>query len=270
MNWHFALIGQPVKHSRSPLIHQQFAQQFGHELRFELIECGPDEVAATVADFFAGGGQGMNVTLPHKATVLGCCASLSEEAELAQAANTLVPTPDGLRGENTDGRGLVNDLQRLGVALRDRRVLVIGAGGAARGIIKPLLDQQPAELVWSNRNPLRLEGMDTLYRPHGRLRCSGNLTLKGDTFDVIIHASAAGHQGLVPLLPDGLFAPGAVAYDLSYGPAARPFLDWASRQGATACHEGLGMLVEQAALSFQHWTGQLPDTESAHHLLTQT
>lgn len=265
MSLSLALIGQPVKHSRSPEIHQQFAQQFGDELRFELIECSTEEVSDTIKGFFSAGGSGMNVTLPHKATVMDCCDEIADSARLAGAVNTLVPLAQGgLRGENTDGAGCVSDLKRLGVRLRDRRVAVIGAGGAARGIIKPLLDEKPAELVWSNRNPLRLEGQEEHYADLGPLRCCANMALKGDQFDLVINATAAGHQGQAPLLPHALFAAGGVAYDLSYGPAAQPFLQWAPSEGAAACHDGTGMLIEQAALSYQHWTGRLPDTAPVH------
>ncbi len=259
-----ALIGQPVAHSRSPQIHQHFAQASGREIQFDLIECHTDEVADTVAAFFAEGGAGMNVTLPHKGTVMASCASVSDEATLAEAVNTLVPGENGLRGENTDGRGMVRDLQRLGISLAGKRIGVIGAGGAARGVLKPLLDEQPAELVWSNRNPLKLEGRDAPYQAHGPLVCRANLSLKGDRFDVLINATAAGHSGQVPRLPSDLFATDGIAYDLSYGAAAQPFLDWALAQGAAAAYPGMGMLIEQAALAWQHWTGELPDTRTLH------
>ena len=259
-----ALIGQPVAHSRSPQIHKHFAHNSGREIQFDLIECSSDEVDTTVKAFFAAGGHGMNVTLPHKATVMGSCAALSHEAELAGAVNTLVPDAQGLRGENTDGRGMVRDLKRLGIALKGKRIAVIGAGGAARGVLKPLLDEQPSELVWANRNPLKLEGREQPYLAHGPLVCRANLALKGDRFDLLINATAAGHHGQAPRLPQQLFAAGGVAYDLSYGPAAQPFLDWATAQGAAAVHPGIGMLIEQAALAWQHWTGELPDTTALH------
>lgn len=264
MTYRFALIGQPVAHSRSPAIHQQFAQQCGHDIGFELIECAPAELAATIGAFFAAGGQGMNVTLPHKAAALDCCQQVSADAQLAGAVNTLIPGAAGLNGENTDGPGLIRDLKRLGIELRDRRIAVIGAGGAARGILKPLLDEQPAELIWSNRNPLKLEGREAAFQAHGPLHCRANLALKGFEFDLLINATAAGHQGLAPLLPHGLIAAGGTAYDLSYGKAAQPFLDWARNQGASACHDGSGMLIEQAALSYALWTGTLPETAALH------
>lgn len=262
-----ALIGQPVAHSRSPQIHQHFAQASGRSISFDLMECSSEDVAATVAQFFANGGNGMNVTLPHKATVMASCAQVSNEAELAGAVNTLVPQKHGLRGENTDGRGMVRDLKRLGISLKGKRIAVIGAGGAARGVLKPLLDEAPAELVWSNRNPLKLEGREAPFQAHGPLVCRANLALKGDHFDVLINATAAGHSGQAPRLPNDLLGAGGVAYDLSYGPAAQPFLDWAMAQGASAAHSGMGMLIEQAALAWQHWTGDLPDTAALHEEL---
>jgi shikimate dehydrogenase len=267
MSFRFALIGQPVAHSRSPSIHQQFAAQCGDDIAFELIECVPEQVAETVATFFSAGGHGMNVTLPHKNAVLSCCAAVSADARLAKAVNTLVPKADGLHGENTDGAGLMRDLKRLGIAIAGQRIAVIGAGGAARGIIKPLLDEAPAELVWSHRNPLKLEGLEADFQAYGQVICRANMALKGDSFDLLIHASSAGHKGVAPFLPDHLIAAGGTAYDLSYGAAAQPFLDWARSQGAAATHDGLGMLVEQAALAYEHWTGRLPETTAVHAAL---
>ncbi len=271
MNWRFALIGQPVAHSRSPGIHQALASQFGQTVDYALLECGEAEVGPTVADFFANGGQGMNVTVPHKAAVIDSCASVSETARRARSVNTLIPQADGsLHGETTDGAGCVRDLKRLGVTLAGARIAVIGAGGAARGLIQPLLETAPAELVWSHRNPLKLEPLQEDFAGLGPLRFAANMALKGDRFDLLINATAAGHKGEVPLLPHALFADGGVAYDLSYGPVAEPFLRWAHGEGAAATHGGLGMLIEQAALSFSHWTGQTPDTAPIHASLAAT
>ncbi len=268
MNWRFALIGQPVAHSRSPLIHKAFAEQFGQALDYALMDCCEAEVADTVSGFFADGGQGMNVTVPHKATVMDSCASLSDSARRAASVNTVIRrADDSLHGETTDGAGCVRDLQRLGLPLAGARVAVIGAGGAARGLIEPLLAAGPAELVWSHRNPLKLEPLEAAFSGLGPLRFAANMALKGDRFDLLINATAAGHQGQAPLLPHALFAQGGVAYDLSYGAAAAPFLNWARSEGAAATHGGLGMLVEQAALAFAHWTGQMPDTAPVHALL---
>ncbi len=265
MSLKLALIGHPVAHSRSPEIHRQFAEQIALDLDFSLIDCNSADLAARVDEFFHQGGNGMNVTLPHKTAAMNCCAQISPQARLAQAVNTLIPTGDGqLRGENTDGAGLIRDLKRLGIELAGKQIAIIGAGGAARGIIQPLLDENPAALIWSHRNPLKLEGQEAGFSPAERLQCRANMALKGDRYDLVINATSAGHQGLAPQLPHALFATGGIAYDLSYGPAAAPFLDWARSQGSSCGHTGLGMLIEQAALAFQHWTGKLPDTSALH------
>jgi shikimate dehydrogenase len=204
---------------------------------------------------------GFNLTLPHKAAAVVLCEELGERAERAGAVNTLVRTASGWRGDNTDGIGLVRDLlHNLGAAVAGRRVLVLGSGGAARGILGPVLARQPAELVISGRNPWKPEELAAAFNTLGAVRPCTHYALKGDRYDLILNATSAGHGGEVPRLPEELFAPGALAYDLNYGPAAEPFLRWARGQGASACADGLGMLVEQAAESFLLWRGQRPDT----------
>jgi shikimate dehydrogenase len=188
------------------------------------------------------------------------CESRSERAERAGAVNTLIRREHGWHGCNTDGVGLVNDLRNLGVPLAGKRILVLGAGGAARGILEPLLAGKPAELVLSSRNPWKPEELAAVFKPHGPIRPCTHLALKGDRFDLILNATSAGHEGEVPRLPPGLFAPDALAYDLNYGAAAKPFLDWAQAQGAARGTDGLGMLVEQAAEAFQLWRGVRPET----------
>ena len=185
-------------------------------------------------------------------------------SERAASVNTLQPTDDGLIGLSTDGPGLVADLRRLGAPLTDARIALIGAGGAARAVVEPLLAASPRELVWSHRNPVKLEEPVAVFGQLGPLRACANMALKGDRFDLIIHATAAGHSGQAPLLPSNLFADGAWAYDISYGTAAEPFLNWARTQGAAYLSGGYGMLIEQAALSFAQWTGKHPDTSSLH------
>jgi shikimate dehydrogenase len=189
------------------------------------------------------------------------CESRSERAERAGAVNTLLRGEAGWHGDNTDGIGLVRDLRHnLGAAIAGKRVLVLGAGGAARGILEPLLAEQPAELVVSGRNPWRPEELAAAFKALGPIRPCTHLALKGDRFDLVLNATSAGHQGEAPRLPPGLLAPGALAYDLNYGEAARPFLDWARSAGAAQATDGLGMLVEQAAEAFQLWRCVRPDT----------
>lgn len=258
----YAVIGQPVKHSLSPRIHAAFATATGAALRYEAIEIAPEMLAERLCELHAHGYGGLNVTLPHKTAAAALCESLSDRARHAEAANVLIRTGSGWRGDNSDGVGLVADVTRnLGVALAGKRLLVLGSGGAARGILAPLLEAGPAELVLSNRSPWTPEELAPRFATLGPIRPSTHLALKGDRFDVVFNATSVGHQGGVPRLPDGLFAPGGLAYDLNYGAAAAPFLDWARGQGAARTADGLGMLVEQAAESFLLWRGTRPPTD---------
>lgn len=256
----YAVIGQPVAHSKSPLIHGAFAAQTAQALRYEALELAPEALAEALPRLHAEGWQGFNLTLPHKIAALKLCESLSERARRAGAVNTLVRTATGWQGDNTDGAGFMADLQRLGYAVRGQRVLVLGAGGAVRGILEPLLAAQPAELVVSNRNPWKPEELALQFKDLGALRPCTHLALKGDRYDLIVHATSAGHQGRFPRLPGPLLAEGGACYDLSYGAAFTSFADWARAQGASRVADGLGMLVEQAAEAFALWRGVRPQT----------
>lgn len=256
----YAVIGQPVGHSLSPRIHRLFAAQAGADLRYEAIEVAPAALAETLERLRAGGYRGLNVTLPHKAEVAALCEAVSERARIAGAVNALSAGGVGWRGDNTDGEGLLRDLARLRFAIAGKKILLLGAGGAARGILAPLLDGKPAELTLSNRNPWKPEELAEQFRPHGRIRPCTHIALKGDRFDLIINATSAGHRGEMPKLPGPLLADGGACYDLSYGQAHAPFAAWARSQGAAHVADGLGMLVEQAASSFQLWRGTRPDT----------
>lgn len=256
----YAVIGQPIAHSRSPLIHAAFAQQTAQSLVYETIEIAPAALAAELARLHREGLRGLNVTLPHKEAVTALCEAVSERARLAGAVNTLVRSDSGWTGDNTDGEGFMTDLARIGVSIAGRRVLVLGAGGAARGILGPLLAAHPAELVVSNRNPWKPEQLAELFKPTGRVTPRTHVALKGDRYDLIINATSAGHAGALPLLPGQLLAGGGEVYDLSYGAANQPFAAWAAAQGATQNVDGLGMLVEQAASAFALWRGAHPQT----------
>lgn len=255
------MIGQPIAHSLSPRIHPLFAQQFGIELSYEAIEIAPADLAARLQQLHGDGYSGINVTLPHKAAVAALCASVSERAQLAGAVNCLKRTDGGWIGDNTDGEGLVRDLARLGIAVTGQRVLLLGAGGAARGVIDPLLALHPKELVVASRNPWKPEALAEQFKGRGRLRPCTYLALKGDHFDLIINATSAGHAGDMPRLPGPLLVEGGACYDLSYGKAHAPFAAWALQQKAGQIADGLGMLVEQAAASFEIWLGKSPDVE---------
>ncbi len=254
----YAVIGSPIGHSKSPFIHGCFARAAEQDLRYEAIEVGADALPAQLGQLHAAGYRGLNVTLPHKLAVAALCEEVSARATLAGAVNTLVATPTGWRGDNTDGEGCLRDLQRLGYTVSGQRVLVLGAGGAARGILAPLLAERPAQLVVSNRNPWKPEALAEQFKEVGVLTPRTHLALKGDQYDLIINATSAGHSGRMPRLPDGLLAAGGACYDLSYGAAFAPFRAWALAQGAQRISDGLGMLVEQAAGAFAIWRGLRP------------
>ncbi|WP_022976683.1 shikimate dehydrogenase [Nevskia ramosa] len=257
----YGVLGQPVAHSKSPRIHAAFAKSLGQKLLYEAYEIAPDELGPSLTRFHGEGWQGFNLTLPHKTAAASLCESRTDAAEQAGAVNTLIRTATGWQGDNTDGAGLVRDLvANLGVVVKGKRVLVLGAGGAARGILAPLLAEAPSILAISNRNPWKPEEIAAAMKPLGNIVPRTHLSLKGDQFDVLLNATSAGHQGSVPRLPPGLFAPGAIAYDLNYGPASEPFLAWAKAEGASKLSDGLGMLVEQAAEAFQRWRGTRPET----------
>jgi shikimate dehydrogenase len=257
----YAVIGHPIAHSQSPRIHARFAADNAQTLRYEAIEVASDALAATLRTLHAEGLRGLNVTLPHKLAVAALCETVNERAQLAGAVNTLLRTDTGWQGDNTDGEGLLQDLRRLGFVVRAQRVLVLGAGGAVRGILAPLLAEQPAQLVVSSRSPWKPEALAEQFKPLGVVLPRTHISLKGDQYDLIIHATSAGHDGKLPALPGQLLAPGGACYDLSYGKAFAPFQAWAQSQHAGArIADGLGMLVEQAASAFALWRGIRPQT----------
>ena len=255
----FALLGQPVAHSFSPQIHLGFAQQLGLTLTYEKLEVAPEALGATLARLHGEGYRGLNLTLPHKLAALAAAAEKAPRAQLAGAANALVRLAEGWRADNTDGEGFIRDLRDNNwLTPAGKRVLLLGAGGAARGVLKPLLDERPAQLVISSRTPWTVEKLAEEFKAHGPIRPSTHLALKGDCFDLIVNATSAGHDGQVPRLPQGLLKDGGACYDLSYGKAFEPFRNWALAQGARVVADGVGMLVEQAAASFELWHGRRP------------
>lgn len=261
----YAVIGNPVQHSRSPDIHAAFAKQTGEELEYTRIKCDEDAFTETVDKFRDESGpnsaRGLNVTLPFKLQALEYCDEVSERAKLAGAVNTITFRDGKALGDNTDGAGLVRDLtENLGVQLEGRQVLLLGAGGAARGALKPLLDCKPAELILSNRNPWKPEVLAEEFAEFGPIRPCTHRALKGDHPDIVINATSAGHQGQRLPLPEDLLEKAVLCYDMSYGEAAKPFLDWAKDHGSKQTADGYGMLVEQAAESFQVWRGVRPET----------
>lgn len=256
----YAVIGQPVAHSQSPRIQAMFAKQFGAGLSYETIEVAPQSLAESLVRLHSDGYAGLNVTLPHKLEALKLCETVSDRAQIAGAVNVVKRTDTGWSGDNVDGEGFIRDLTQLKFEVAGKRVLVLGAGGATRGILKPLLDRKPGELTLSNRNPWKPEEIAEQFKAFGKIRPCTHIALKGDRFDLIVNATSVGHTGAFLKLPGQLLAEGGACYDLSYGKAFAPFAAWAKSQGAQRVADGIGMLVEQAALSHQFWRGVLPKT----------
>ncbi|MHB1375397.1 MAG: shikimate dehydrogenase [Thauera sp.] len=260
----YAVVGNPIAHSKSPLIHAAFARQTGEALSYEALLAPLDGFARAIAEFRAAGGRGANVTVPFKLEAFALADRHTARAQAAGAVNTLVFDADGIIGDNTDGAGLVRDLGvNLGCALAGSRILLLGAGGASRGVLLPLLAERPAALVIANRSADKATALAGRFAPQAaatQLRGGGFDALAGERFDLVINATAASLAGDVPPLPPGLYAEGALAYDMMYGPGRTPFLDTALADGAARVADGLGMLVEQAAESFALWRGVRPDS----------
>ena len=260
----YAVIGNPIAHSKSPQIHAAFARQTGQTLVYEALLAPVDGFAQTVADFRAQGGLGLNVTVPFKLEAFALANRHTARAEAAGAVNTLAFGADGILGDNTDGGGLVRDLTaNLNFALADRRILLLGAGGATRGALLPLLGSRPARLTIANRTVARAEALAALFAARAgdtALDACGFDALAGRRFDLVINATAASLADELPPLPPGLYAEGALAYDMMYGRAPTRFMRAARADGAARVADGLGMLVEQAAESFALWRGVRPDS----------
>lgn len=264
----YAVIGNPIAHSKSPLIHAAFAAQTGQDIDYGRI-LGED-FERDVRGFFTAGGKGLNVTVPFKEQAWALADELSPAAELAGAVNTLMLLADGrLRGDNTDGTGLVRDLlQNHGVVLAGQRLLLLGAGGASRGVLRPLLEQQPQSLTIANRTATKARDLADLVAD-SRLQGCGLEELAGQQFDLIINATAAGLGGEVPAIPDDCLTSGGVSYDMMYANEPTAFVRWGQAHGAGMALDGLGMLVEQAAQAFYLWRGVRPDTAPVMDQLRQ-
>jgi shikimate dehydrogenase len=258
----YAVIGHPVKHSRSPFIHERFARQFDLSLSYGRIDAAPEAFTGTVHRFFSQGGRGLNVTLPHKQSAFGLVSQLTPRAQRAGAINTLSLLEDGsLAGDNTDGIGLVRDLvDNFGATVAGRRVLLLGAGGAARGALDPLLALQPSTLTIANRSADRAQALAAEFAASGELHGCGFADLQGGAYDLVINATAASLGNEALPLPAGCVDAQSFCYDMVYGAADTPFVHWAQQRGCTRAVMGLGMLVEQAAESFFIWHGLRPDT----------
>lgn len=255
----YAVIGDPIEHSLSPTIHAAFARQLGIDLLYDRIRVSTDSFSDAVNEFFASGGSGLNVTSPLKSLAFEYADLVSDPAMNAGTANTLkFLDTDVVYADNTDGAGLVEDLRLLDVPLSGQRVLVIGAGGAARGCVGALLAENPAALFIHNRTEARARRLIEDTARFGNMQLLSEVDGK-QPFDVVINATSASLSGARPDIDAALFRD-AVCYDMAYGDSARPFIKWALAQGARAAYDGLGMLIEQAAVSFLLWHEVRPDT----------
>jgi shikimate dehydrogenase len=265
----FAVFGQPVHHSLSPRIHVAFAKQENIDLSYRAIEASSDEFSKQLHQFHADGGQGANITLPHKQAAFALCETTSDNAKAAGAANTLIRTNSGWRGDNTDGLGLIHDLtERHRLDLRGRRTLLLGAGGAARGVAPSLVRAGIGELFILNRSPEKADQLADLLGHPDRIHSRYWETIADlGNFDLIINATSAGRSETSLNLPMALVNSRTTAVDLSYGEAAIDFLAWAKTANVVSMFDGLGMLVEQAAESFSLWHGVRPETDAIYQEL---
>lgn len=264
----YCVFGHPIGHSKSPAIHAAFAAQTGENIEYVAIEAPLDDFAGAWQAFVASGGQGANVTVPFKEEAYRLCTQLTEQARRAGAVNTLSLLPDGsLEGDTTDGVGLVADLKRQGARLQGANILVLGAGGAVRGVLAPLLAHDPAGLTVANRTAAKASALAQDFADLGTIRGGGFDSVAGP-FDLVINGTSASLSGELPPLPDDLFAEGALAYDMMYGAEPTVFMAWAAERGARSV-DGLGMLVEQAAASFARWRGVVPETAPVLSTLRQ-
>ena len=269
----YAVIGHGIGHSRSPRIHALFAAQTGQALEYGLLDVPADGFAAAVRSFVAAGGQGLNVTVPFKEAAAALADALTPRAQQAGAVNTLARRADGsLLGDNTDGAGLIRDLAaNLGCTLRGARVLLLGAGGAARGIIAPLLAAGVVELAIANRNPARAAALAREFAALGPVQALSAAAIAGPAappYDLVLNATSASLRGELPAVPTGAVAAQTLCYDLAYGTTETAFQRWARDAGAARTAMGLGMLVEQAAESFLLWRGVRPETAAVRAALT--
>jgi shikimate dehydrogenase len=270
----YAVVGNPVSHSKSPRIHAMFAKQTGQSLDYRAIEAPVDSFAEVVKTFFAEGGKGLNVTVPFKEQAWALCQNLSDRAALAGAVNTLFVNHDGqLCGDNTDGIGLVNDLLQQGVALTGKNILIIGAGGAVKGIIQPILKEMPASLTVTNRTLSKAEALVRSFAGHVKTACplSAIAIERPDApYDLVINGTSASLGGELPQISSAIFSRNTVVYDMMYGKNDTVFNAWAKRCGAECVLDGLGMLVQQAAEAFFIWRGVRPETAEVIQFLRES
>ncbi|CAH1559928.1 shikimate dehydrogenase [Vibrio owensii] len=254
----YAVFGNPIGHSKSPFIHTLFARQTNQSLVYTAESAPVDGFIDAATVFFAEGGKGCNITMPFKEDAYQFASRLTERAQLAGAVNTLKKLDDGeIIGDNTDGAGLVQDLLQHQVVLEGARILIIGAGGAARGVIKPLLDQKPTSLTITNRTFSKAQDLAELFVSHGPI-VAKEMESIDEEYDVIINSTSASLSGELPAISSSIFADNSTSYDMIYGKGMTSFNLWARENGAAHAYDGLGMLVGQAAESFMLWRGLRP------------
>lgn len=258
----YGVMGYPVSHSRSPVIHRLFALQTDQNMQYELLQVTPEKLEPAIRQFQRTGGKGLNITVPHKSEVVKLADQMSERASTAGAINTLAFRGSEIYGDNTDGIGLLRDLEcNLGIELEGARLLILGAGGATRGIVAPLLQMRPRSLCIANRTRPRAEALVEQFSDLGPIAaCGFDRIPVDDPYDLIINATSAGLHGEAPPFPEDAVSAQTFCYDLAYGLNPTPFSVWARKQGAARSVMGWGMLVEQAAESFRLWRGVRPDT----------
>ncbi len=260
----YAVFGNPIKHSKSPVIHREFARQCEQDMQYRAVRVELDAFETAARNFFDAGGCGLNITVPFKQQAYEFAERLTDRAMRAGAVNTLSRSGDGvIEGDNTDGIGLVRDMvANLGWAVQGLRVLILGAGGAVRGVLEPLLRERPRELLVVNRTAERAQQLVEEFSDIGSLEGGGYELIEDRQFELIINATSAGLSGEMPELPSTVLTERSCCYDMVYGPEPTPFMRWAAHHAAWAVSDGLGMLVEQAAQSFFIWRGVRPETRS--------
>jgi len=260
---HYAVMGNPIAHSKSPQIHTQFAAQTQQQLEYDKLKVETEDFASTVAGFYHNNGKGLNITVPLKEEAFQLATTLTERAKRAGAVNTLIlNSEDNYTGDNTDGIGLVRDLtENHATELKNKDILILGAGGAVRGILEPFIQQQPKRIVIANRTLARAQKLADDFSDIVDIEVFEFSQLAGQQFDIVINGTSASLSGELPPLPDNLLKDNSTTYDMMYGKDDTPFMTWSKNNNANKVIDGLGMLVEQAAESFYCWRKVRPETQ---------
>ena len=259
----YAVFGNPIAHSQSPLVHSLFAKQVGIDLEYRAIQVDIGGFEQAVSGFQANGGNGLNVTVPFKLNAWKIADELTDRAQLAGAVNTLFFQDNRIKGDNTDGAGLVKDIElNLNVALTESKILVIGAGGAVRGVLAPMLEKQPESITISNRTKGKADALVEMFADYGTVSSTTLEQANLDRYDIVINATSTGIHGEVPSVSPQVFRGVSLVYDMMYGKNPTKFMQWAGQNSGAQISDGLGMLIEQAAESFKIWHGVMPQTSA--------